>query len=128
MEISRLFYLIGPPGSGKRTIGRELAALAGAVLIDNHLVNDPVFVALGGNSFRQQWPRHFPELVEQIYATVMEAARLAPAGVSHIFTNYLADDPGELRAITRLRDLAGERGVPFVLVNLSCPTTRLPDH
>ncbi|MEQ4204019.1 hypothetical protein [Actinopolymorpha sp. B9G3] len=42
-------YLVGPPASGKLTIGLELSAMTGAALIDNHLINDPIFLAYGAD-------------------------------------------------------------------------------
>lgn len=123
--MTHLYYLIGPPGSGKRTIGKELSRLTRAALIDNHLINDPVFVALGGSQCREHWPQNFQNLVDQVYRTVMEAVKLAPQEVSHIFTNYLADDPSELKAIKRLHDLAVVRDAKFLAVYLTYPVTEL---
>src|ERR1700678_1761149 len=34
--------LVGFPGVGKLTIGRVLARMTGAVLVDNHWINDPI--------------------------------------------------------------------------------------
>jgi hypothetical protein len=42
-----IFYLIGYPGTGKYTIAKEIAALTGAVLVDNHLINNLVFSVVG---------------------------------------------------------------------------------
>ncbi|WP_135228139.1 hypothetical protein [Deinococcus fonticola] len=123
--MSHLYYLIGPPGSGKRTIGKELSRLTGAALIDNHLINDPVFIALGGNRHREAWPENVWEMVGQVYRAVLEAVKLAPHEVSHIFTNYLADDPNEPKAIERLRELAAARDAQFLPVYLTCPVTAL---
>ena len=122
--MSHLYYLIGPPGSGKRTVGKELSRLTGAALIDNHLINDPIFVALGGNRHRAAWPQHAQNLVDQVYRAVLDAVKAAPPGVSHIFTNYLADDPNELKAIERLRELAARNSM-FIPVYLTCPVTEL---
>ncbi len=38
-----IMYLIGYGGTGKYTIAKEIAALTGAVVVDNHLINNPVF-------------------------------------------------------------------------------------
>ena len=73
-----LVFLHGPPGCGKLTVGRELAALTGYRLFHNHLVVDllhPVF---------EFGSPPFVELREQMWlATFREAAR---AGVSLVFT------------------------------------------
>ena len=41
-----IMLLIGFAGTGKYTIGLELAGRTGARLIDNHLVNNPVFTVM----------------------------------------------------------------------------------
>ena len=38
-----IVLLIGFAGTGKYTIGRELCERTGAKLIDNHLINNPIF-------------------------------------------------------------------------------------
>jgi hypothetical protein len=38
-----IFYLIGPPGVGKYTVGRIIATRSGAKLVDNHYWNNVVF-------------------------------------------------------------------------------------
>jgi len=38
-----IIHLIGFPGTGKYTIAQELSSLNSFVLIDNHLINNPIF-------------------------------------------------------------------------------------
>ena len=122
--MSRLFYLIGPPGSGKRTVGLELTRLTGAALLDNHIINDPMFAAFGftgqGDPPAEVW-----SFTRRLRALLLEAVAAAPAGVSHIFTNYLADLPGEAEMIGKFAALAEQRGATFVPVFLTCPTEEL---
>ena len=40
---STIVYLIGFAGTGKHTIALEICRLTGARLVDNHLINNPVF-------------------------------------------------------------------------------------
>ncbi|GAA5513353.1 hypothetical protein Dcar01_02086 [Deinococcus carri] len=119
-----VYSLVGPPGSGKRTIGKHLARLTGAALLDNHLSNDPVFSAFGLDGVKpvpaEAWP-----FVRRIRRVLYEAAQAAPWHVSHIFTSYLADLPGEAQAVQHLRDLASVRGAAFVPVWLTCDTGEL---
>lgn len=121
---SILYYLVGPPGSGKRTIGKHLSRLTGAALLDNHLCNDPVFSAFGLDGWKpvpaEAWP-----FIRRIRLVVHEAALAAPREVSHIFTSYLADLPGEAEAVQKLRDLASARGASFVPVWLACAPDEL---
>ncbi|GGR86394.1 AAA family ATPase [Deinococcus sedimenti] len=122
--MSHLYYLVGAPGSGKRTVGKALSALTGAALLDNHLTNDPVFLAAGVSG-------HEP-VSDDVWALCFEVRRAvraatlhAPPTLAHIFTNYLTAEDREWANVARLRELAAERGVPFVPVWLECPLPEL---
>ncbi|GMA16786.1 hypothetical protein E5F05_16655 [Deinococcus metallilatus] len=119
-----VYYLVGPPGSGKRTIGKQLARLTGAALLDNHLSNDPVFTAFGLDG-QKPVPAQVWTLVKRVRAVVLEAALAAPRDVSHIFTNYLTNEEREWQFVQSLRGLASARGAAFVPVWLSCHTDEL---
>ena len=122
--MSYLYYLVGPPGSGKRTVGKALSALMGAALLDNHLANDPIFLAAGvrGDS---QIPAHIWELCFAVSQAIRAATLHAPRAQAHIFTNYLANNTGERDSVEHLRDLAEKRGAAFVPVWLICPLSEL---
>ncbi|WP_339095345.1 AAA family ATPase [Deinococcus sp. VB142] len=122
--MGHLFHLIGPPGSGKRTVGLALSRLTGAALMDNHLINDPIFTAWGADGHKPLPPEIWA-FTRRVREIVLEAVAAAPAEVSHIFTNYLADLPGEAEFIDRFAALARERGARFVPVYLTCPTEEL---
>lgn len=117
-------YLVGPPASGKRTIGLELAAATGAALIDNHLINDPIFTAYGADG-ASRLPEWVYQLAGKVRESTMEAAMRAAPDVSHIFTNYLSADPAEAQYVENLRTLAQTRGAQFVPVWLTCPENEL---
>ncbi|GHG09657.1 hypothetical protein GCM10017783_22740 [Deinococcus piscis] len=121
--MGHLFYLIGPPGSGKRTVGLELSQLTGAALLDNHIINDPVFTAFGADG--GALPPEIWTFTRRVREVVLEAVAAAPAELSHIFTNYLADLPGEAETIDQFAALARQRGAAFVPVYLTCPTEEL---
>ena len=122
--MSRLFYLVGPPGSGKRTVGLELARLTGAALLDNHIINDPVFAAFGFTG-QGDPPEGVWTFTRRLRALLLGAVAAAPAEVSHVFTNYLADLPGEAEMIEKFAALAESRGAAFVPVFLTCPREEL---
>lgn len=113
-----LFYLVGPPAVGKLTVAREIERRTGAVVVDNHLVNDPVFVPMG---------THRPggdldptdELRRRVLEVVHEATAGAPASYSHVFTNWLTDDAQDAQLLGRLRLVAGRRSTRFVPVWLT---------
>lgn len=119
-----LFYLVGPPASGKLTIGRYLAQMSGASLIDNHLINDPVFQAIGTER-GEPLPEPAIRLAAQVGAITREAARRASPSVDHVFTNWLVDDPNDVQTLQDLRDLAAARQAVFAPVWLHCPEHEL---
>lgn len=47
-----VIVLIGFAGTGKYTIGRELCELTGAKLIDNHLINNPIFKTVDADGIK----------------------------------------------------------------------------
>ncbi|CAM3368587.1 AAA family ATPase [Deinococcus saxicola] len=118
------FYLVGPPGSGKRTVSKALSTLTGAALLDNHLANDPIFLAAGvssdGEVSAEVW-----ELCFAVRKAIRAATLHAPPTLSHIFTNYLTAEEREWRNVDRMRELAAKRGVPFIPVWLTCPLPEL---
>jgi shikimate kinase len=114
-----ILQLVGPPASGKRTIGVLVAERTGAALIDNHLVNDPVFTALGANGFGTLPPIAF-DLARRVQTVVHDAVLAAPDGMSHIFTKFWVDEPGDIAQEVRMRALATRRGVRFHPVWLRC--------
>nr|WP_174257355.1 AAA family ATPase [Phytoactinopolyspora alkaliphila] len=116
--------MVGPPAVGKHTIGSELADLTGAALIDNHLVNDPIFRAYGADG-RTPLPDWVWELVERVREATMTAVTDARPEVSHIFTNYLSSEPEDEQFVQMLRDTAAGRGAQFVPVWLTCPEDEL---
>lgn len=94
-----ILQLVGPPASGKRTIGALVAERTGAALVDNHLINDPVFTALGVNGLGSLHPQALP-MAARVREIVHEAVPAAPPATSHIFTGWLVDTPEDAAAQT----------------------------
>lgn len=122
-----IVQLVGPPACGKRTIGAALAARTGARLIDNHLINDPVFTALGVNGLGDLHPQAIP-MAGKVRKIVHQAVLAAPAETSHIFTNWLVDTPEDARAAVVIRELARARGAGFFPVWLTCDVEQIRDR
>lgn len=121
--MSHLFYLVGPPAVGKLTVARELERRTGAIVVDNHLINDPVFVPMGVH--RGEGIDATDELRRKVLDVVHEATALAPASFSHVFTNWLPDEPENAALVERLRSLARRRAVRFVPVWLTADADEL---
>lgn len=122
--MSHLIHLIGPPASGKRTIGQHLAKLVNAVLVDNHLFNDVVFKPYGADGIKPL-PQEIMLLAEQVRQIGLQAVRLAPPEINHIFTNYLTQGPSGLATVQTFKDLASARGALYIPIYLQCQEEEL---
>ncbi|TWP33594.1 hypothetical protein FGL98_20805 [Leekyejoonella antrihumi] len=101
-----------------------MADASGAVLIDNHLINDPVFTAIGANG-RDPLPGLAFKLAGRIGEIVREAVLCAPNDLDHIFTNWLSDTERDAELYRQIRDLAQARDARFVPVWLTCQRIEL---
>lgn len=114
-----MYLLQGAPAVGKLTLARELEARTGAIVVDNHLVNNAVFIPLGMGRDDEVTLEQTDALRARVLDVVLEATLAAPARLSHVFTNWLPDDPANAAHVERLRELAARRGARFVPVWMS---------
>jgi hypothetical protein len=121
-----IILLMGFAGVGKYTIGQGLSKLTGAKLVDNHLINNPIFTVVDADGLTQLaapvWDK-----VKEIRRVVYNAIReLSPPNLSFIFTmelreNNTADHVG----FVELKKLADARGSLFVPIRLVCDVEEL---
>ena len=121
-----IIALIGFAGTGKYTIAREVCELTGAKLIDNHLINNPVFTVVDQDGIK---PLHEGvwDKVKAVRQIVYESIReLSPPQMSFVFTIELFESsPGDQRAFIDLEELAAARRGLFVPVRLICEVEEL---
>ena len=121
-----IVYLIGYAGTGKYTIAKEIAALTGAALVDNHLINNPVFSVVGADGktpvAASVWPK-----IESIRRIVLDTiAEVAHPEASFLFTNVLYEGkPIDRRWYEDVALLATKRQARFVPVILRCDPEEL---
>lgn len=115
----RLFLLVGAPAVGKLTLARELERRSGAIVVDNHLVNNAVFVPMGMHREAGVTLAQSDTLRERVWEIVLDATEAAPAQLSHVFTVWLLDNEEGAAHVERLRSLAERRGARFVPVWLT---------
>lgn len=121
-----MFYLVGMPAVGKYTIAKEVAAITGARLVDNHSIANVIF-----NLFELDGVTPLPEgifgPVGKVRQAVLDAlTNLAPRELSYVFTIVLlGGDPAEAEHFHKMVEVAEQRGSLFVPVLLRCRTGEL---
>lgn len=123
-----IIYLIGIPAVGKYTTARELGRLTGARVVDNQLINNPVFSVIGydGTDAFPIPPGAWAQ-IDKIRTAVLSVVREhCPPEASFVFTNVLdAKGPGDRALFRRIERLAKQRGAGFFPVWLTCDAAEL---
>jgi hypothetical protein len=121
-----IIYLIGLPGVGKFTIGKEINKRTGARLIDNQLINNPIFSVIAADGF-SPLPEIIWDRICAIRRIILDAIRdISPAHFSFIFTNVLFDNSAlEAEYFADIAELARQRQAKFIPVRLLCSEDEL---
>lgn len=123
-----IIYLIGIPAVGKYTVAKEIARLAGVKVVDNQLINTPVFSVIGYDGTDAfPFPPEAWSQIEKIQRAVLAVIReCCPPEDSFVFTNVLdARAAGDKACFRRIERLAKQRKAAFFPVWLTCDAARL---
>src|SRR5918911_4412518 len=124
MELNNtIIYLIGIPAVGKYTVAREIGRVTGAKVVDNQLINTPVFSVIGYDGTDAfPFPQGAWAQIEKIRRAVLTVIRdFCPPDASFVFTNVLdARAPGDRACFRRVERLARKRNAGFFPVWLTC--------
>ncbi len=113
-------FLLGYPGVGKYTVGREVAKRLDAVLVDNQLINLPILTLFKWDG-KALLPPGTLERAGPIREAVLQTIeQAAPASNSYVFTNVLRDTPEDREQYARIRSIAASRHSTFRAVMLTC--------
>jgi hypothetical protein len=118
-----IIYLIG---LGKFTIGKEISKRTGARLIDNQLINNPIFsVAAADGS--GALPEIIWDRIGAIRRIILDAIHdISPAHFSFIFTNVLFDNSAlDAEYFADIAELVQQRHAKFIPVRLLCSEDEL---
>lgn len=123
-----IIYLLGVPAVGKYTVAKEIGRMTGARVVDNQLINIPVFSVVGydgKDSF--PFPPGASKHIETIRSAVLAVIRnCCPPDDSFVFTNVLdAKDPGAREMFRRIQRLAKHRKAGFFPIWLTCDAATL---
>jgi hypothetical protein len=115
-----VIYLLGYPGVGKYTIATEIAAMTGAVVVDNQLINHPVLTLLDWDGVSMLPPEIWRPIGQIREAVLAVLEDVAPRSISYVLTNALEDGPEGDALFGRIRRVAAARDSVFLPVVLSC--------
>ena len=118
-----IIYLIGIPAVGKYTVAKEIGRMTGAKVVDNQLINTPVFSVLGYDGTDAfPFPHGAWEHIGKIHRAVLAVIRdFCPPEASFVFTNTLdAREPLDKVWFRRIERLARQRRASFFPVWLTC--------
>jgi hypothetical protein len=121
-----IILLMGFAGTGKYTIGQGLSRLTGAKLVDNHLINNPIFTVVDADGVTPLPPPVWDK-IKLIRRIVYDSLReMAPPNLSFIFTMELRENnSADQVAFMELKNLAQARGSLFVPIRLVCDVEEL---
>ncbi|MBA3814397.1 MAG: hypothetical protein H0X26_07920 [Alphaproteobacteria bacterium] len=115
MNYTVTLYLIGFAGTGKYTIAKEIAK-HGYKIVDNHLINDPIFSLLnldGATSI----PGNAWNAIAEIRNAVLNFISQYPPS-NYVFTNVLLEDEGDRAFYDSMLTKTDSRGAIFIPVKL----------
>ena len=121
-----IVLLIGFAGTGKYTIGRELCERTGAKLVDNHLINNPIFRVVDADGVTPL-PAAVWDRVKEVRAAVYKTIReLAPPGMGFVFTMELREsNPEDHKAFRDVERLAAACQCRFIPIRMICGVEEL---
>ena len=126
-----IIYLLGPLAVGKFTVARAIAEINGAAVVDNQLINLPIFSLLTGWPDAEVTERMWREIDfvrDAVFRTIEE---VAPRSMSYVLTNALEEEPDAYVLYERVKRIAARRGSIFLPVVLTCEREeqlrRIPD-
>lgn len=119
------FYLIGPPGVGKYTVGTIIAERTAAKLVDNHYSINPIFGLIEQDG-RTPLPAAVWQHVGKVRSAVLETiGTLSPRDWSFVFTHAASDDPSDLVTSAEILRAAKRRCAQVIVARLHCDPEEL---
>jgi hypothetical protein len=120
-----LFYLIGFSGTGKYTIAQAISTAIDAIIIDNQLINMPVFTAVGVDGTRPLPLGVWREISKIREAVMNTLCYISDQKMSFILTNELVESKEDRRLFEEVIEIAKVRESLFVPVRLLCEEAEL---
>lgn len=113
--------MIGFSGTGKYTVARALSEQVSITIIDNQLINTPIFAAIGADG-KKSLPSSVWREVRRVRDAVLDAVLyIASPDTNFVFTNeLLARSKGDEKLFQEIEGIAEARKAILVPVRLLC--------
>ena len=111
-------YLTGFPGTGKYTIAKEICSVTNMRLVDNHLINNPVFslIETEGRKLPERVWRNIGHIWDVVFDTIHN---LSPPKAGFVLTNSLYDDETDRAWYAKVLKNVEQRQGLFIPVKLT---------
>ncbi|MEM9280079.1 MAG: AAA family ATPase [Pseudomonadota bacterium] len=120
-----IIYLTGFPASGKLTIAKRLCEVTGAILVDNHTINNPILQLVRKTGKDRISPEVWHETAK-IREIVFDAmTKLVAVDTSFVLTNVLVNLSEDRELFELVRKIAARRKALFLPVKLVCEQNEL---
>lgn len=121
-----IIYLIGFAGAGKYNVAKALAEKAKITVIDNQLINNSIFVAVGADGVKPLHLGVWREIAKIREAVLNAVTYISEPEENFVFTNQLLDrDKIDEKYFKEIEYTALARQATFVPVRLTCEPTEL---
>ena len=116
-----VLHINGFPGTGKLTVAKEIAKWENTHLIDNHMLNNPVF-ALVRTDGKSEIPSEAWDAIRSIRKIVLDGmVAFSKPNLNFVFTNALCqEDPEDFEIFKQIQNAAIQRGSVHIPVILQC--------
>jgi hypothetical protein len=116
-----IFYLIGNTAAARLEVAQEIAALAGAKVVDSQDIYAPIF-----NLLESPKPADVPDAawaqVDAVRAAILKTVEtLSPENWNFVFTHAGIDIPADVGVYRSVRNMAKRRGARFLPATLTGP-------
>jgi hypothetical protein len=116
-----IFYLIGNTAAARLEVAQEIAALAGAKVVDSQDIYAPIF-----NLLESPKPADVPDAawaqVDAVRAAILKTVEtLSPENWNFVFTHAGIDIPADVGVYRSVRNMAKRRGARFLPAALTGP-------
>ena len=116
---SAVIHLLGAPGTGKYTIAQEMLKLCDLRLVDNHLINNPLFSLVRLDGKTPLPPRIWDNVIKIWDAVADTMIHISPREFSFVLTNGLFEgDDEDRKHMLNMKRVAEERDGIYIPVRL----------